>query len=229
MINDFFPLFNSIRVALISSFFVFIIGLFLAYYVKRLPKLLKGFIDVILTLPLVLPPTVIGYFLLLIFSPNNPFGSWLINVGFQVLMDWKGAIIASIIVAFPLMYRSSRAAFESFNEDLANVGKTLGLSNFSIFWKIRFPNCKNGIIAGIILSFARAIGEYGATSMICGYIPSKTATISTTVTYHWSINDNKTAFIWVMINLAISAIVLIVVNIIEGYKKKGKKNHEYLR
>ena len=113
-------------------------------------------------------------------------------------------------------------AFEAFNEDLASAAKTLGLSNHYIFWRIRVPNCKNGIIAGTVLAFARALGEYGATSMLIGYSPNTTATISTTVAYAWNNNDTKTAIIWVLINIVISAIVLTSINILENRKKGAK-------
>ena len=131
---DLFPLFNSLRIALIAVAIVFFLGILCAYYVRKCPRVIKGILDVILTLPLVLPPTVCGYFLILVFGPNHPLGAFLYSVGLQFFMDWKGAILASALVAFPLMYRTVRASFESFNEDLASAGKTLGLSNTYIFW-----------------------------------------------------------------------------------------------
>ena len=148
-----YPLFNSLRIALIACTIVFFLGIVLAYFIKKCPRLVKGFLDVILTLPLVLPPTVCGYLLILIFGPYQPIGRFLLQLGIVFFMDWKGAILASALVAFPLMYRTVRASFEAFDEDLASAGKTLGLSNHYIFWRIRIPNCKNGIIAGCVLSF----------------------------------------------------------------------------
>lgn len=218
---DWFPLLNSMRIAAIACFFVFFVGLFLAYYVAKLPRVLKGILDVILTLPMVLPPTVCGYFLLILFGPKRPIGQLLIRFGIQFSMTWYGGILAAAVVAFPLMYRTARGAFESFDETLAWSGKTLGLSNTYIFWKIRMPACRQGIIAGIVLAFARALGEYGATSMLIGYTPGKTATISTTVYQLWRTNDNAGAFRWVMINLAISAVVLLAVNMLEQRQKQG--------
>ena len=138
-------------------------------------------------------------------------------------MTWYAAIIASSVVAFPLMYRTARGAFESFDMTLKYSAQTLGLSNTSIFWKIMMPYCKQGIIAGTVLAFARALGEYGATSMVAGYIPGRTATISTTVYQLWRTDDDAGAFHWVMINLAISTVVLLTVNFFEkkeGYRKK---------
>ena len=220
---DFYPFWNSLRIASISAVIVFFLGIFLAYFISKLPRWAKGIIDVIFTLPMVLPPTVCGYLLLVAFGRNQPLGQFLSKMGISFIMTWYGGILASVFVAFPLMYRTVRASFESFNKDLANAGKTLGLSNWFVFWRIRIPACQSGIIAGIVLSFARALGEYGATSMLIGYIPTKTATISTTVYHYWQINDEKTAWIWVAINIALSAVMLLSVNLIENRDKGGKK------
>ena len=118
-----------------------------------------------------------------------------------------------------LMYRTARGAFESFDENLAYSGKTLGLSNTYIFWRIRMPFCRQGVLAGTVLAFARALGEYGATSMIAGYTPGKTATISTTVYQLWRTNDDALAFKWVLVNMAISFVVLLAVNMLEKRAK----------
>ena len=217
-----FPLWNSLRIAFFASLIIFFLGIFLAYFIKKCPKAVKAILDVVLMLPLVLPPTVCGYLLILIFGANHPIGQFFQTIGITFFMDWKGGVIASAVVAFPLMYRTARASFEAFNEDLASAGKTLGLSNHYIFWRIRIPNCKKGIIAGCVLSFARALGEYGATSMLIGYIPNRTATISTTVAQAWSNNDTATAVVWVIINILISALVLVFVNLIEGKKGEAK-------
>lgn len=216
---DLFPLYNSLRVAFISTVIIFFLGIFLAYYIAKLPRVLKGILDVVLTLPLVLPPTVVGYILLMLLGPKRPFGEYMLETfNVKMIMTWWSAIFATTTVAFPLMYRTARGAFEAFDEELAYAGKTLGLSNAFIFWRIRIPYCKKGLIAGAILSFARALGEYGATSMIAGYTPGKTATISTTVYQLWRINDENLALIWVMINICISAIVLLTINIVENKK-----------
>jgi molybdate transport system permease protein len=217
---DLFPLWNSIRIALISSALVFFLGIALAYNVARLPRLVKGVLDVILTLPLVLPPTVCGWFLLILFGTKRPLGIFLSQFGIKFVMTWYGGILAAFIVSFPLMYRTARGAFESFDDRLAWSGKTLGLSNTFIFWRIRMPACKQGIIAGVVLSFARALGEYGATTMLIGYTPKKTATISTTVYQLWRTNNDNEALMWVLINLAISAVVLLAVNLLESRNKK---------
>ncbi|MBQ5757527.1 MAG: molybdate ABC transporter permease subunit [Clostridiales bacterium] len=218
---DWFPLWNSLRIAAISSVIVFFTGILCAYYVARLPRVIKGILDVILTLPMVLPPTVCGYFLILIFGVKRPIGMFLDSVGFRFVMTWYGGILAAAVVAFPLMYRTARGAFESFDDTLAYSGQTLGLSNTFIFWRIRMPYCRQGILAGLVLAFARALGEYGATSMLIGYTPGRTATISTSVYQYWRTNDEKNAMIWVGINLAISAAVLLTVNLLEKRNRKA--------
>ena len=207
-------LWNSLRIAAISCILVFFSGIFMAYYVARLPSWLKGLVDVILTMPLVLPPTVCGWLLLLVFGLNHPVGQFLAQWGVQFVMTWYGGVIASAVVAFPLMYRTACGAFESFDETLAWSGRTLGLSDTYIFWHIRMPYCRQGIMAGTVLAFARALGEYGATSMLIGYIPHSTATISTTVYQLWRTNDEYSAFIWVLVNIAISAVVLLTINML---------------
>lgn len=220
---DLFPLWNSLRVAFFSSIFVLLFGILLAYYISKSPRVVKGIFDVILTIPLILPPTVTGYILILILGNRTPLGSFLYNIGLPFFMTWRGAIIASIIVSFPLMYRTIRASFEAFDENLEFSAKTLGLSNTFIFWRIKIPACKNGIIAGSVLAFARALGEYGATSMFVGFIEGKTATIATTVYHYYSINETKLAIIWIIINLCIAAIVLLIVNFFEKSKKGVQK------
>ena len=189
----------------------------------RLNNTAKAVVDGILTLPLVLPPTVVGYFLLLLFGVKRPLGMLLDQAGIRFVMTWYGGIIAAAVVAFPLMYRTARGAFESFDDTLACSGQTLGLSNTYIFWRIRMPACRQGILAGTVLAFARALGEYGATSMLIGYTPGKTATISTTVYQLWRTNDEAGAFRWVLVNLAISAVVLLLVNLLEDRQKAGRK------
>lgn len=216
-----YPLWNSLRIAAISCVIVFFVGIWAAYYVARMPRAVKGLLDVVLTLPMVLPPTVCGYFLLVLFGVKRPLGIFLSRFGIKFVMTWYGGVLAAAVVAFPLMYRTARGAFESFDETLAYAGRTLGLSNTYIFWRIRMPACRQGILAGTVLTFARALGEYGATSMLIGYTPGKTATISTTVYQLWRTNDEAGAFTWVMINLAISTVVLLVVNMLEARQKKA--------
>ena len=219
---DLFPLLNSLRIAAISAVIVFFLGVAAAYYIAKLPRVVKGLLDVILTLPLVLPPTVVGYLLLLALGPRRVVGAWALeHFAVKLTMQWWSAVFAVSLIIFPLMYRTARGAFESFDETLSDAGRTLGLSNFYIFWHIRMPCCRQGILAGAVLSFARALGEYGATSMIAGYTPGRTATIATEVYQLWRTGNDALALRWVLINIAISAAVLLAVNLLE--KKEGRK------
>lgn len=226
---DWYPLWNSLRIAAISTVIIFFLGIFSAYYIAKAPRVVKGVLDVVLTLPLVLPPTVVGYLLLRVLGPNRILGSFVLDVfGIKMTMTWWSAIFATTVVIFPLMYRTARGAFESFDENLAYAGQTLGLSNTFIFWHIRMPYCKQGILAGTVLAFARALGEYGATSMVAGYTPGHTATISTTVYQLWRTNDDALAFKWVLVNLAISFVVLLAVNLLEKKQKTQKNQRQRL-
>ena len=192
---DWYPLYNSVRIALLSTAVIFFLGIAAAYYVARLPRALKGVLDAVLTLPLVLPPTVVGFLLLRVLGPRRPFGAWVMeHWGVKLTMTWYSAIFVTAVVIFPLMYRTARGAFESFDENLADAGRTLGRSNAWVFWRVRMPCCRQGILAGTVHAFARALGEYGATSMIAGYTPGRTATISDCSISSGARNDEKQAF-----------------------------------
>ena len=218
---DWFPLFNSLRIALLATGLVFFLGIGAAYYAARLPRLAKGLLDALLTLPMVLPPTVVGYLLLLLFGNRRTLGQLLAQCDVRFVMTWYGGVLAATVVAFPLMYRTARGAFESFDVTLAQAGQTLGLSDTFVFWRVRMPACRQGILAGVVLAFARALGEYGATSMLICYTPGRTATISTTVYQLWRTGDDAGALFWVGVNLAISAAVLLTVNLLERPAKGG--------
>ena len=210
---DLFPLSNSLRITTIATLAAFVVGIFLAYAVLRLPRWLKGVCDTIFTIPLVLPPTVVGYFILVSLSPRSIVGVKLFEwFSVTITMRWYAAVIAVAIIAFPFVYRTARGAFESFDQNLLDAGRTLGLSEKYIFFRILLPNCKHGIIAGTVIAFARGLGEYGATTMVAGYIPGKTSTISTSVAYFWQINQDDMAFYWVMINLAVSVVFMVLIN-----------------
>ena len=217
---DWYPLINSLRIAAVSCAVVFFLGILCAWYAAGLPRAAKGVLDTILTLPMVLPPTVCGYFLLLLFGVKRPLGAFLARFGVRFVMTWYGGVLAASAVAFPLMYRTARGAFESFDETLAYSAQTLGLSTAFIFWRIRMPACRQGILAGAVLAFTRALGEYGATSMLVGYTPGKTATISTTVYQLWRTGDEAGALLWVLVNLAVSALTLVAVNMLEDRQKR---------
>lgn len=221
---DWFPLINSLRIAALATVAVFLLGIWLAGWTARLPRAAKALVDVVLTLPLVLPPTVVGFLLLMVLGPRRPIGAWVLEVfGVRLTMVWYAAVFASIIVAFPLMYRTARGAFESFDEDLSDAARTLGKSEAWIFWRVKLPTCRSSLIAGAVLAFARALGEYGATSMVAGYTPGVTATVSTTVYQLWQIGNDALALRWVLVNIAISAVALFALNWLEGRDREGRR------
>ena len=222
---DWYPLWNSLRIALISCAAVFFLGIFAAYYIARLPRAVKGVLDVVLTLPMVLPPTVVGYFLLLLFGAKRPLGIFFLeHFGVKLVMNWYSAIFASIVVAFPLMYRNARAAFEQVDENVIYAAQTLGLSERTIFWKIRIPMAKPGILSGTVLAFARAIGEYGATSMLAGNIAGRTSTISQQIAMVLQNGDFALAGFWCLVIFVISFVCLVALNLFGEKKSKGKKH-----
>lgn len=214
---DWYPLINSLRIAAVSTVAVFFLGLGAACVIAKLPRTVRALLDVVLTLPLVLPPTVVGYLLLLVLGPRRPIGAWVLEAfGVRLTMTWYSAIFACVVVAFPLMYRTARGAFEAYDKTLTHAALTLGKSRTWAFWRVQVPGCAQGILAGAVLAFARALGEYGATAMVAGYTPGQTATVSTTVYQLWRTGDDALAFRWVLVNVAISAVVLLAMNWLEG-------------
>ncbi len=221
---DWFPFINSLRIAALATAAVFLLGIWLAGAVAKLPRAWKALVDVVLTLPLVLPPTVVGFLLLMVLGPRRPLGAWALEAfGVRLTMVWYAAVFASVVVAFPLMYRTARGAFEGFDEDLADAARTLGKSEAWIFWRVKLPTCRSSLIAGAVLAFARALGEYGATSMVAGYTPGVTATVSTTVYQLWQIGNDALALRWVLVNIAISAAALFALNWLEGRDREGRR------
>ena len=182
---------------------------------------MKAIADGILTLPMVLPPTAAGFFLLLLFSRRRPFGILLYEqFGIKVVQTWAGCIIAATVIAFPLMYRNARAAFEQIDVNLIHAARTLGMPEYKIFWKVAVPSAGPGLVAGTILTFARALGEYGATSMLAGNIPGKTATISQRIAMVIQDGDYTTAGFWVIVILVIAFVVIFLLNIITAKNMK---------
>lgn len=202
---DWSPLWISLKTAVVTTIICFFLGIFLARMVMKLPSPWDNFLDGLLTLPMVLPPTVAGFFLLLLFSKRRPFGSFIFqHFGIKVVQSFLGCVVAATVISLPLMYRNARSAFSLVPKDLVYAGRTLGMSEFSIFWKIIVPLSAPGIFSGTVLSFARALGEYGATSMLAGNIPGKTATISQRIALVMQDQDYATAGFWVMIVLLLS-------------------------
>lgn len=221
---DWSPLLISLKTGVVATVLSFFLGIFAARKVIKTTPGKKAVIDGILTLPMVLPPTVAGFFLLLLFSKRRPLGIFLYeNFDIKVVQTWFGCIIAATVIAFPLMYRNARAAFEQIDVNLVYAGRTLGMSETQIFWKVVVPTAGPGIASGTILTFARALGEYGATSMLAGNIPGKTGTISQKIAMVIQDGDYVTAGIWVAIVILIALVIIILMNMISGKKMKNIK------
>ena len=221
---DWSPLMISLKTGAVATAISFFLGIFAARKVVRSGPRIRAVADGILTMPMVLPPTVAGFLLLLIFSLRRPFGSALYqNFGIKVVQTWLGCIVAATVIAFPLMYRNARAAFEQVDENLIYAARTLGMPETKIFWKVAMPAAGPGIISGTILTFARALGEYGATSMLAGNIPGKTGTISQKIAMVIQDGDYKTAGFWVVVIILIAFAVIVAMNLIASRNLKNKK------
>ena len=218
---DWSPLYISIKTGVVATIFSFFLGIFAARRVLKAGPKAKAVIDGILTLPMVLPPTVAGFFLLLLFSKRRPIGIFLdTQLNIQVVQSWLGCVIAATVIAFPLMYRNARAAFEQVDVNLIYAGRTLGMSEWRIFWKVVMPAAGPGILSGTILTFARAMGEYGATSMLAGNIPGKTGTISQKIAMVIQDGDYQTAGIWVFVVFVIAFVAIFLMNVLSGKRMK---------
>ncbi|MGL5693666.1 MAG: molybdate ABC transporter permease subunit [Peptostreptococcaceae bacterium] len=227
---DWTPLYISIKTAFVSTIITFVIGIVVSYLMANYRGKYKGIIDGVLTLPLILPPTVVGFILLLLIGKNGFIGEFFLKYDKTLVFSWTATIIASTTVAFPMMYRTTRASFEQIDTNMINAARTLGLSEWKIFYKIAIPLAFPGIIAGVVLSFARALGEFGATLMVAGNIPGKTQTMPLAIFFAVEGGDMKSAFIWVLIIMSISMLMIIILNywsenhlkIIGKSSRKGK-------
>jgi molybdate transport system permease protein len=218
---DWSPLLISVKTGLVATFISFFLGIFAARKVMKAGPKCKAVLDGFLTLPMVLPPTVAGFFLLLIFSLRRPFGAGLYeHFGIKVVQTWLGCILAATVIAFPLMYRNARAAFEQVDVNLIYAARTLGIPERKIFWKIVVPAAGPGIVSGTILTFARALGEYGATSMLAGNIPGRTGTISQKIAMVIQDGDYGTAGFWVFVILLFAFLIIVIMNLVAS---KGMK------
>ena len=218
---DWSPLFISLKTGIAATIVSFFLGIFAARKAVKASPRKKAVIDGILTLPMVLPPTAAGFFLLLLFSRRRPLGSFLFEqFDFKVVQSWLGCVIAATVIAFPLMYRNARAAMEQIDMNLVYAGRTLGMSDLKIFWTVIMPTAGPGIASGTVLTFARALGEYGATSMLAGNIPGRTGTISQKIAMVIQDGDYLTAGIWVGIVMLIAFLIIFLMNLISGKKMK---------
>jgi molybdate transport system permease protein len=217
---DFSPLWISLKTALTATALTFILGISAAWFVAGYRGKLKGLIDGILSLPLVLPPTVVGFFLLLILGKNGPVGKFLFLFDFTLIFSWQATVIAASVVSFPLMYKTCRAAFEQIDGNILNAARTLGVSEWKVFWKVSIPLAWPGIAAGTVLSFVRALGEFGATLMVAGGIPGKTQTIPIAIFFAAEGGEMEKALIWVLLIFVISLTVMVLMNYWNEYQRK---------
>ncbi len=218
---DWSPLFISLKTGILATVLTFFLGIGAARLIMKLNNTARSIVDGILTLPLVLPPTVAGFFLLLIFSLRRPFGKFLFEeFNIKMVQTWPGCVIAAFVIAFPLMYRNARAAFEQVDVDMIHAGRTLGLSERKIFWKIIVPIAAPGLASGTVLAFARAIGEYGATAMLAGNILGKTRTVSVAIASEVAAGNWDTAGFWVCVIVILSFFIVAVINYISGKNMK---------
>ncbi|MGL6105222.1 molybdate ABC transporter permease subunit [Romboutsia sp.] len=212
MNRDLSPLVISLKTAFLATSITFVVGIIVSYLMANYKGRYKGVIDGIFTLALVLPPTVVGFFLLLLFGKNGVIGEFLLKFDLTIIFSWWATIICATVVAFPMMYRTCRAAFEQIDDNMINAARTLGLSEWKIFYKIAIPLAWPGIIAGIVLAFTRALGEFGATLMLAGNIPGKTQTMPVAIFFAVEGGDMNKAMMWVLIITAISIGMIIVLN-----------------
>lgn len=209
---DMAPLWISLKTAVCGTMITFFLGILAARWMSNYHGQFKGLIDGIFNLPLVLPPTVVGFFLLLIFGRYGPVGKLLSKMGTTVIFTWTATVISASVVAFPLMYKTTRASFEQIDYNIVNAARTLGISEWRIFWKIILPLAWPGIAAATVLSFARALGEFGATLMIAGNIPGRTQTIPVAIFFAAQGGEMDKALLWVLLIVSISFVVILLMN-----------------
>ena len=219
--DDWSPLWISVQVAVLATVCSVILGTALAYGVMKLKKL-RPLADAVLTLPLVLPPTVGGFFLLILLGKNSVIGQFFNEIGLPFIFTMRGAVAAAFVVSFPLMYRSARGAMEQMDRQLLYAARTLGANEGKIFFWVILPNCRSGIFAGTILAFARAMGEFGATIMLAGNIPGKTQTMALAVYTAVQGGNREEAFQWAVIIVLMSAAAILAINYFEQGKNRGK-------
>ena len=222
---DWSPVLISMKTASLSIFITFFLGIFAAGVVIRLKNETSKIIcDGILTLRLVLPPTVAGFFLLYLFGVKRPIGQFFIDFfGVKIAFSWGATVLAAVVLSFPLMYRSARGAFEQVDPDLTAAARTLGMSEWEIFWKVLFANATPGILSGGVLAFARGLGEFGATSMIAGNIAGKTRTLPMAVYSEVAAGNMGAADRYVAVIVVIAFISILLMNL--GALRAGGRKH----
>lgn len=218
---DYSPLVISLKTSIVATLLAFILGLFMANKVRKI-KRFRGLLDGIFTLPMVLPPTVLGFFLLIIFGKNSLIGRVLNSMHIEIIFSWEATVIAASVVAFPLIYRTTLSAFDEIDENIIHAAQTLGMSNLKIFWTIIIPNSISGILGGGIMAFARALGEFGATMMIAGNIKGETQTIPIAIYTAVQSGNRKVAYRWTLIIMLLSFTMIMVMSYFNKHQKMKK-------
>ena len=210
---DYSPLWVTLKTTGVAIIFIFVLGLAAAYFTMRISARAQDIFDSIFTIPMVLPPTVCGFLLLLAFGRSTPLGEWFIEVGFPLVFSWPATVIAAVVVAFPLMYRSARGAFESLDANMLDAARTLGWSNARIFFRLMMPLAWSSIAAGTVLAFARALGEFGATLFVAGNYAGITRTIPIAIYFEWMNGNTDVAIFWTVVIMIFSFIVVLFINL----------------
>jgi len=216
---DWNPFIITLETAVTATIITFFLGISSAYGVVRMRKG-RGLLDALITLPLVLPPTVVGFFLLLIFGKHSAIGQFLLQFDIRLVFTWQATVIAAVVVSLPLMYRTARGAFEQIDQNIIYAARTLGISEWRIFWHILLPNARQGILAGLILAFTRSMGEFGATIMVAGNIPGRTQTMSTAIYAAVQANDYALAGKWAISIVIFSMAFILVLNLWLAQRKQ---------
>lgn len=211
------PIIITLKTSIAATAVTFFLGIFFARAVINLRRF-KGLADAILTLPMILPSTVVGFFLLLIFGKRSAIGKFLLQFDISLVFTWQAAVIAAVVVSLPLMYRTTRGAFEQLDRNIIDAARTLGVSETKIFWRIMLPNARFGILAGTVLAFTRTMGEFGATMMFAGNIPGETQTMSTAIYAAVQANDYDLAFQQAILLVILSMIFMVAVNLVTTKK-----------
>ncbi len=210
---DWSPLWVTLKTTGVAIVFIFILGLAAAYFSLRIPKRAQDIADTLFTIPMVLPPTVCGFILLLALGNNSPVGRWFIDHGLPLVFSWPATVIAAVVVAFPLMYRSARGAFENIDPLMLDAARTLGWSNGRIFFRLMMPLAWSSIAAGAVLAFARALGEFGATLFLAGNYAGITRTIPIAIYFEWMGGDMDAALFWTGVVIVFSFVVILFINL----------------
>ncbi|MGI6029995.1 MAG: molybdate ABC transporter permease subunit [Eubacteriales bacterium] len=221
---DLHPLILTLQVAALGTLLSFFTGIAAAWGVMRLRRG-RGLVDGLLTLPMVLPPTVVGFFLLMVFGKNSPLGQLLNLLGQSVIFSWRGAVAAAWVMAFPLMYRTVRGSMEQLDGDILHAARTLGMGEWQVFRRVALPNLLPGIVAGVVLAFARSMGEFGATIMLAGNIAGKTRTMAVAVYTAVQAGDYGLAYRWAVVICLLSMGCMLLLNLWNGWyaRRKGRR------